>query len=41
MFEGQLVASKLVLVVRQLVSTAYKHDVLVAITTSLTGSAEN
>ena len=36
MFEGQLVASKLVLVVLQLVSTAYKHDVLVAITTSLT-----
>ena len=36
MFAGQLVASKLVLVVLQLVSTAYKHDVLVAITTSLT-----
>ena len=33
---GQTGASKLVLVVRQLVSTAYKHNVLVAITTSLT-----
>ena len=36
MFAGQLVASKLVLVVRQLVPMAYKHDVLVAITTCLT-----
>ena len=36
MFAGQLVACKLVLVVRQLVPMAYKHDVLVAITTSLT-----
>ena len=33
---GQTGASKLVLVVRQLVPKAYKHDVLVAITTSLT-----
>ena len=32
----QLGASKLVLGVRQLVPKAYKHDVLVAITTSLT-----
>lgn len=32
----QLGASKLVLVVRQLVPMAYKHDVLVSITTSLT-----
>lgn len=32
----QLGASKLVLVVRQLVPMAYKHNVLVAITTSLT-----
>ena len=36
LFAGQLGASKLVLVVRQLVPKAYKHDVLVAITTSLT-----
>ena len=36
MFAGQLVASKLVLVVRQLVPMAYKHDVLVAVNTSLT-----
>lgn len=35
MFAGQLVASKLVLVVRQLVPMAYKHDVLVAVNTSL------
>ena len=35
MFAGQLVASKLVLVVRQLVPKAYKHDVLVSINTSL------
>ena len=35
MFAGQLVASKLVLVVLQLVSTGYKHDVLVAVNTSL------
>ena len=32
----QLGARKLVLAVRQLVPKAYKHDVLVAITTSLT-----
>ena len=32
----QLGASKLVLVVRQLVPKAYKHDVLVAVNTSLT-----
>ena len=32
----QLGASKLVLVVRQLVPKAYKHDVLVSINTSLT-----
>ena len=36
LFAGKLGASKLVLVVRQLVPKAYKHDVLVAITTSLT-----
>ena len=36
MFAGQLVACKLVLVVRQLVPMAYKHDVLVAVNTSLT-----
>lgn len=36
LFAGQLGASKLVLVVRQLVPKAYKRDVLVAITTSLT-----
>ena len=35
MFAGQLGASKLVLVVRQLVPMAYKHDVLVSINTSL------
>jgi hypothetical protein len=33
---GQTGASKLVLVVRQLVPKAYKHDVLVAVNTSLT-----
>ena len=33
---GQTRASKLVLVVRQLVPMAYKHDVLVSINTSLT-----
>ena len=36
MFAARLGANKLVLVVRQLVPKAYKHDVLVAVNTSLT-----